>query len=384
MGRPSAEITYLGISVSDPAKWAVMKEIRSLTAMRGIAAMYVALSHFSLFAQQLTKGAITSIAPSGYLAVDFFFVLSGFIMGYTYWAEFRVSEPGAYRRFLQKRFARILPLNTFVVVIVVAIEARRTAGHPQIARLAKDAVANLLMLQGFGVGINLNVPSWSVSVEWAAYLAFPVFIWIILRKKLATLAAIAAIGALIAISFFNSDHTLNTYFMPVWWACVRCLAEFALGLVAYKLFDNEERSQGLGSDVVASMLLVASAVFAVSGKFDIGAALLFPVLIVSLAHNKGRVFNVLSAAPLQFLGLISYSIYMTHYVIADFEASVIGRVFGHSFSSGVALIFVGAGSLSVIAPAYASYRLVEKPGRSLGRRALSWTGASTDSIAGRH
>ena len=60
------------------------QEIRALTALRGIAALAVALQHFSAAAQDAASGWIPSLAPHGYMAVDFFFVLSGFIMAYTY------------------------------------------------------------------------------------------------------------------------------------------------------------------------------------------------------------------------------------------------------------------------------------------------------------
>src|SRR5689334_22075178 len=75
-------------------------ELRALTSLRGIAAMAVVLQHFSATAQEHCRVAIPSLVPHGYVAVDFFFVLSGFIMAYTYLASFEQSGAAAYGPFL--------------------------------------------------------------------------------------------------------------------------------------------------------------------------------------------------------------------------------------------------------------------------------------------
>ncbi len=90
-----------------------MQEIKSLTSLRGIAAMAVVLQHFSVTAQRLCDSTIPSLVPHGYMAVDFFFVLSGYIMCYTYLQAFQQQGWQAYKPFLQKRAIRLLPLQIF-------------------------------------------------------------------------------------------------------------------------------------------------------------------------------------------------------------------------------------------------------------------------------
>src|SRR5690349_330300 len=98
-----------------------MKEIKALTSLRGLAAMAVVAQHFSATAQQLTPETIPSIVPHGYMGVDVFFVLSGFIMSYTYVASFEEHGMRAFPDFLAKRVARVVPLNIAVLLTLMVL-----------------------------------------------------------------------------------------------------------------------------------------------------------------------------------------------------------------------------------------------------------------------
>src|SRR5580698_4630391 len=107
------------------ARWGcvAMGEIKALTSLRGIAAMMVVMQHFSATAQEHSQSVIPSLVPHGYIAVDLFFVLSGFIMAYTYLDDFRSRGWQAFPTFIMKRVARIVPLNTFAVLLVLILGA---------------------------------------------------------------------------------------------------------------------------------------------------------------------------------------------------------------------------------------------------------------------
>jgi peptidoglycan/LPS O-acetylase OafA/YrhL len=158
------------------------REIRPLTSLRGVAAFAVVLQHFPATAQTLTPQWIPSSASHGYMAVDFFFVLSGFIMSLTYLPGFVARGRSAFPDFMVKRVARIVPMNLFALLalVVAGFLSRRLTGANMFfddARLPFNLAANVLMLQGLGIGQNLNGPSWSISTEFAAYFLFPVFIF---------------------------------------------------------------------------------------------------------------------------------------------------------------------------------------------------------------
>src|SRR3954447_21165602 len=182
-----------------------MGEIKALTSLRGIAAMMVVFQHFSVTAQQHSEVTIPSLVPHGYIAVDLFFVLSGFIMAYTYLADFRAHGVQAFPGFIMKRVARIVPLNTFAVLFVLAAGAvsmkclDRNIFHAS-TNIPFDAISNLIMVQGLGVGLNLNAPSWSISTEFAAYFAFPLFLWLVFKQRWAfAVGAIAVCFAVLAV-----------------------------------------------------------------------------------------------------------------------------------------------------------------------------------------
>src|SRR5579875_1569838 len=163
-------------------------EITALTSLRGIAAMAVVMTHFSATAQKACPVLIPSLVPHGYLAVDLFFVLSGFIMSYTYLKSFRQRGMRAFGGFLSKRIARIVPLNVTVLLAIVVAGSASAAllGRNIIYQnydLPADLLANIFMLQGLGVGKTLNGPAWSVSTEFAAYLLFPFFIFAVFHRQ---------------------------------------------------------------------------------------------------------------------------------------------------------------------------------------------------------
>lgn len=175
-----------------------MREIKALTSLRGIAAMMVVLQHFSATVQLQAAGSIPSLVPHGYMAVNLFFVLSGFIMAYTYSGDFDRRGLQAMPSFLLKRAARILPLNTAVVLAIVlaGFGSKAVWGnnifHASTA-LSYDIICNLFLLQAFGLGTNLNGPSWSICTEFAAYLAFPVLLASVFSRR--TMVAFAALSA---------------------------------------------------------------------------------------------------------------------------------------------------------------------------------------------
>ena len=184
-----------------PTTMSVKQEIRALTALRGIAAMAVVLQHYSASVQAFANQTIPSLAPHGYMAVDFFFVLSGFIMAYTYADTFQANGWRAYPDFIARRVARIWPLQVMVVLALVAVGLIELAfgNRPKLLSsptYGLDIAANILMLQGFGIGENLNGPSGTVSQELGAYALFPLLLIIAMNRR----RSIAAVGIGLSIA----------------------------------------------------------------------------------------------------------------------------------------------------------------------------------------
>jgi peptidoglycan/LPS O-acetylase OafA/YrhL len=346
-------------------------EIRALTALRGLAAMAVVMQHFSATAQLHAVRTIPSLVPHGYMAVDFFFVLSGFIMCYTYLSRFAAGEPGAYRDFLARRVARVVPLNVVVLLAIVAGGALSTAllGRNILTdsqRLWFDLPVNLLMLQGLGVGLNLNGPSWSISTEFAAYLCFPLLVALSFHRQmwLRALVAAVAVAGIIGLALQHQRLAISGESgVP---ALVRCFAEFTLGMFAYGIWRSG-RAAALGSDIAVALLLGA-VVISLGLRIDLPAALLFPFVVLACAHNRGRAAALLGARVPYFLGVVSYALYLIHDMFRAPLLLALKTLHPAPLETLPALAAALVGSLVVIPFAWLCYRGIERPGRDAVRR----------------
>ena len=350
-------------------------EIKSLTALRGIAAMAVVIEHFSATAEHHAAVPVPSLVAHGYLAVDLFFVLSGFIMAYTYLSAFEADGLRAYPGFLGKRIARIVPLNTAVLACLIG--AGWLSSHLigrnllfQSDNLPFDLLTNLLMLQGIGIGTNLNGPSWTISTEFAAYIIFPLLIGLAFhrRRGVRILTALVALFGLCAIAAMQRRLGLDT--ATTGQDVGRCLTEFTLGLGVYAVFRQRAAWPWLGQDRVVLAAALVSGAFLVL-RIDLWSVLPFPLLILSLACNTGRAARWLSSPVPYFLGVISYSIYLIHSPFRPVELELVRWLHPAPLSLPQALGFALAGSVSIIPVAWLAYRWVERPGRSLVRRLLA-------------
>src|SRR5258706_2626883 len=177
-------------------------EIRPLTSIRGIAAMAVVLYHFQgNFSYEFYLHKSTLLFSRGYLWVDFFFLLSGFILSHVHAEEFNRGLT-TYRTFLFKRIARAYPLHVFTLFVLLLPACWPTVQAMQDRRTVASFVSNLLLVQAWGPTSHLswNYPSWSISDEWAAYLLFPVILAFFYRTSLA-LAAVAAVLAIFGLDW---------------------------------------------------------------------------------------------------------------------------------------------------------------------------------------
>jgi peptidoglycan/LPS O-acetylase OafA/YrhL len=346
-------------------------ELRALTSLRGVAALAVVAMHFSATAQPLTSGSIPSLVPRGHMAVDFFFVLSGFIMSYTYASSFLARRPGAYLDFLARRVARIVPLHLAVILLVTALGAASVAmtGNSiffDTTAFFPDLVANLLLLPGLGFGANFNGPSWSISTEIVAYLLFPVLVACVFsRSRLATGAsACASLFFLILLAAGTPRLELSYDGSPQ--NLVRCLTEFSLGMLAYRAYAAG-RFPVLATDG-AAFVLVAGCIISLLLRVDLPAALMFPLLVLSFATNRGRASRLMEMRLPYFLGVISYSIYLIHNPLRPIESEAAQWMLGPNIARWEAAAFAVFGTMSVVPFAWIAYRLVEKPGRSFVRR----------------
>lgn len=344
-------------------------EIRPLTSLRGIAALAVVMQHFSTTIQKHVATRIPSIPPHGYMAVDLFFVLSGFIMAYTYQDDFRRHGLAAFPRFLGKRVARIVPLNIFMLALIVALgQASLVIQGRNIIYTSRsfwpDLASNILMLQGLGIGTNMNGPSWSISVEFAAYLIFPFLLVVISFSRFRMALANVVLCVFVLSSLAATQPCLGLGAETVAANLIRCFTEFSIGLFTFRLFSNAPVRACMNRRSVTAAAACLS-VAALCLRIDLVAALSFPVLILSLAATHERVPNAMSHPVLRWLGIISFSLYLIHQPFRELELELLQKLHPAPLGTVSAFLLILLGSASTIPFAWASYSYVEHPGRRL-------------------
>lgn len=369
-------------------------EIRALTSLRGVAACAVVAMHFSSTMQLDCVVSIPSLAPHGYLAVDMFFVLSGFIMAYTYLASFqKMNYLQAYRAFIAKRIARIMPLNVAIVTLIITISSFSTwifkynpffEAHPHSA--LEDFFTNVFMLPGIGIGNSVDWPAWSISVEFAAYLIFPILILIAFyyNWKITIFIGIFFSSSLLYICLgnapLNPDGFHAQHALPIR-DLIRCFSEFILGLLTYRVFLSGKVQKYFLKDTVAFLLFGLVAVFVLFRLGDFFAILLFPLIVLALALNRDRAAQIMGSPVLYFLGMISFSLYLVH---DPFRAPILDFIrYLHPapLSAPLALAAASLSTIMMILPASAAYWLIERPGRTFVRRLLQSKSAGIPKIA---
>ncbi len=300
--------------------------LTTLTPLRGIAAMFVVIFHSNLMLKTFINPFGANFVGSSWLWVDFFFVLSGFILCYVYGDNFKSSLTlSSYWKYLKARFARVYPLHfiTLVWCLICAIIIRSYAHGlaPFFDQFYSplSAVPSLFLIQSLGLYMTapLNSPSWSLSTEWWMYMIFPLLIPILFRLrtvgKLIAFIVIAALFAFVKYYLsplgFGGPPTLNVL---TDYGFFRCMAGFLLGMFSFKIYDECMGATIFKKDVTFFLFFfVAIAAMAV-GAVDLFVVAIFPLIILAAAHNTSHIKKILETEVLQRLGDWSFSIYMVH------------------------------------------------------------------------
>lgn len=355
-----------------------LREIKSLTGLRGVAAMYVVFHHF--FLGLMFTNPFTTFLAHGYLAVDLFFVLSGFVMALNYSHLFEKGfSKAALLTFLSRRIARVYPLYFVATICAFMLILFGWLGDLSLQFLKASLSLNLAMVQAWGFGPSLDGPAWSISAEWAAYLCFPALLSVALFRRAlwSWLLAVTCIAVLFLLCALPAEmvHNArplaildlhNSYRgMPVW----RCLPEFTLGILATRVLGTPV-AEWLSYNRWAPTGICAIVLTLISiPRTDLAVVLLFPLLVLCLVSDTNLPGRVLRAGPVHYLGLISYSIYLVH----DLLASAMGGIHQYLHARGAAhaqTYAAGFGVFFTLLISIGAYKTIESPGRRFVRKLL--------------
>jgi peptidoglycan/LPS O-acetylase OafA/YrhL len=343
-----------------------MQKIDNLTGLRAFAALLVVVHHFADNEGVLPLG-IVRLTDNWVWGVDIFFVLSGFILAYTYIpSRDTVFGWDAYKSFTAKRFARVYPLHivTFLFFVAMWFAAKRLGhefAHSDVAYTATTAIENVLLVHAWGLDKKLswNFVSWSISAEWFAYLfLFPLCAKVLSRLSRVACGIIVLIcwALLCAYCYLYNDGDLGLTTFGV----LRIIPQFVAGYWLFRVLKTWQIGDvglcvGLGAFVI---LMCFSTTVPI---------LLLPLILLIVAGlaKGGVIGNALFGNRVAvFLGEISFSIYLIHPIL-QIVCNQIVRKF-HIPSNPVVALIVLVGELGVVVAGGAfCYYVIEVPARRL-------------------
>lgn len=350
--------------------------IDSLTGLRAIAALWVVLYHYRfdiLVLLPWTRWA-EPIMAAGFLGVEVFFVLSGFIIAYNYAEQLRAPSWSGYVKYLYLRLARIYPVHLVTLLLVSALyvgaaviginpESRPDGG-------ALGYVSNLVLLQGLPPGqMAWNGPAWTITYEWIAYLAFPLFAMALVhlrsRAKLLMLAATALLIEGIGLSIFAGlGVELTISHAP---GLLRIFGAFTAGVAIFGLYRSGAAARGSWDVMTFTIGIVVLSLIFVCADLNISVFTLLPLIVVGifgLSRVSGFLSKVMASRVAVYAGTISYSLYMTHILALVLLHRALPSESLATVPWWVRVVMVGSYLLFALCAAAAMYHIVERPART--------------------
>ena len=383
-------------------------EIKALSGLRIVAAVWVVLFHFRPWLEVAAPGFRSALAPvlnCGAQGVDLFFMLSGFVLTWTYLD--RMGESFSIRstlHFLWLRLARVWPVYLvtlhlaaawIIFTLYVGHEPSKAADQLNAVSYVRQVLLVQLWFQPYFDGSSWDGPAWSISAEWLAYLLFGLLVLVIFRIARATRAR-GLLWLAVAASLPPALLLLATgQFYTPWNWLPRIVMQFTAGALAcaavrkLQLSEPARRRVGYLSVVLAGAivgtlyLLDAHPVPKVSDSSGLVDVLFVP-LVVTLAIGVGSLPRLLSTRIMVYGGYISFSLYMVHELVhtawnwftAQFEI-----VLTPSWSAK--LIVISVLGVAVLGGA-ALYHFVEEPARLWMRRMVKAQDSKADATDPAH
>jgi peptidoglycan/LPS O-acetylase OafA/YrhL len=354
-----------------------LKRFEALDSWRGLAACLVALHHLALpLNSHLDE---LGLIPNGYLFVDFFFVLSGFVIAANY--EQRLAEGFSAWRFALLRFGRLYPLHLAVLLALILLRLVHSAsglGAPSAFQpplwSADTLIASLLLVQSLHLFdfTPWNGPSWSISTEFYTYLLFAAAVALSRRRIVLLLLPVAVASALALWMLVGSIGTTFD------WGLIRCIFGFSVGAITWHVHRAGWLRSGSVLELTSVVLIVAFVCHAGNSSLSLAAPAVFALAVLVFAAEAGAVSRLLRAPAWLWLGERSYSIYMVHFLVvwlfADgvklLRLAHIELIAGSENANGLwqndvlFLIY----TVLVLGVAAGTYRVIEVPARSWFRR----------------
>ena len=351
------------------------RSLDGLTGLRAVAAVWVIAFHYRTGPfSPLGANHVLPILGYGYLGVDMFFILSGFVIWHVHAEDFVRPRLRAFLRFMALRAARLYPvylvtLGVFVVLLWLAPDWGATPLYPG-NYTGGQFLQHLLLVQswGFSAHLSWNYPSWSVSAEWFCYILFPLAAPVMASfgRRGVTLAIallLVGIGASYWVAFnANLNHSVGAVTL------LRAAPEFALGCLLRQLAGTTAMETWPWTRIVGGVALLWVASFYTPLPVGLLAIPLFAMMILAASVSGTMVARVVSLRPFVALGAASYSLYLMQAPVQK-GASVLKQWLDPARpfqSAGVVVAYLSL----LAAGTFIVHRFAENPSRRFLRRLI--------------
>ncbi|SFD12590.1 acyltransferase family protein [Spirosoma endophyticum] len=355
---------------------------RAVDSFRGMAAIMVILFHM----QHLSPLAGNAFVAKSDIFVDFFFVLSGFVMTHSNFNK--ITNLASIRPFVVKRFNRLYPLHLFTLLLVLLFEMVRFGIDRYVVRLTNSIfgddktflsfLANLTLTQSLNLfdRVTWNGPSWSISVEFYTYIVWALCL-VLFRKNLLLFCGIS----FSLLAWFIIRHN-GSIIYNYDYGFVRCLYSFLIGMVAYRQMRLLPSGLSYRQSSFVELLLLALTLVSIYSFTHAESWLmpiLFAIIIMVFSQEKGAISTLLAADRLSFLGRLSYSYYLNHTVVLAVMDIALFKLIKlpHTEAGNLIYIFVCLACVHLLSVfTYRYIELILQPASSSHTRPAVATGAT--------
>lgn len=352
------------------------RRFEALDSLRGVCAILVVMFHMPVASHWRDWGLV----QHGYLFVDYFFVLSGFVIAHAYGQ--RLKTPVDAGRFMVRRLGRVWPLHVLMLAAFVGLELLRLWTHFDGAtpftrdRSIEAIFTNLFLIQALNIHPSLtwNGPAWTLSVEVACYLVFAVLLLAAPKAWRWIGAALAVVGAILVLEF--AKRWMNTTYD---FAFPRAAYGFFLGCLLQGFWTRIPRLKGNLATALEIATVVGVCIFIgfATGPTTVLVTLLFVFAVWVFAGEDGALSRLLDTKPLVTLGRWSFAIYMVHMFVLVVTLIIARKLhwlpggrridFGSPWLNDLFAVGLFAG---IVVLAVLAHRFVEQPAQRLIDR---WT-----------
>jgi peptidoglycan/LPS O-acetylase OafA/YrhL len=352
------------------------EKIEELESLRGLAAFLIVFYHMPEWNSILD----IRLVKNGYLMVELFFVLSGFVIFNAYSGKINTKKDLVRFQFL--RFGRLYPVHLLFLIIFLGIEIAKYIAS---IKLGINIISKPFEINNFSSFLkhiflissvlpnqpfSFNCPAWSISVEFYTYLVFAVIILIVKKRYVLFFTAFSFVSLVMLV-------TKNTFGFEL---MLRCLAGFFIGCLTANFTKSIKVHLPNLFSVIVLLVTISFLQLKTTKDFDFLIYFLTALLIVTLVLSKNGILKtILRFKFLTWLGSVSYSVYMSHYVIEWLVNASIRRIFKKheiikdfyyvsDLSQHETLFACFVVVAIVLAISYFVYNFIEKPMREMSRR----------------